>query len=108
MASSTFIAWVLVGTAYGIALFWVGFFWGIKMTRTLREVVTHEVPQIITTEKVVEIEKPVLVHAPMSKPVNGGNGPALPVMRGKSIIADPNERAQLEGIRDLMSIEPEA
>lgn len=110
MASSTFVVWVAVGTAYGISLFWVGFYWGIRMTRTLRETVVHEVPKIVTTERVVEIEKPVLVQPNMTinKPTNGGSGPALPVMRGHSVIADPTERAQLEHMQELMSTEPEA
>lgn len=101
--------WIAIATAYGIALFWVGFYWGVKMTRALRETVRVEVPKVVTTEKLVEIEKPVFVQTPPTpKPANAGNGPALPIMRGRNVIADPNERQQLQHISELMSTEREA
>lgn len=104
------IAWVVLAIAAGISLWLAGFWAGSMLTRAMREVVTRDVPQIITTEKVVEIEKPVIVQMPatVQKP-RTSVGPSLPVMgTTRHIIADPTEREQMERIQQLTGQTPEA
>jgi hypothetical protein len=106
------IAWVVIGIAAGIALWLAGFWAGSMLTRSMREVITRDVPQIITTEKVVEIEKPVIVQMPATvqkQPPRATTGPSLPVMGAtRHVIADPAERQQMERIQQLTGNTPEA
>jgi hypothetical protein len=88
-----------------IPLFLAGVYTGIWIQRHSWH--DREVPKIVTTEKVVEVEKPVVVQVPT--PVKGGNGGALPIMGTdvRSLIADPNQRAEYEKVTQLLSQQPE-
>ncbi len=102
----------IIEIAAGIALYLLGFWAGAMLTRATREIVEREVPRVVTTEKVVEVEKPVLVQVPVApaRPPVSGNGGSLPIMGTgtRNIIADPNQREQLEHIQGLISTTPEA
>lgn len=101
--------WVLVGCSFGIGMYFAGFWAGSKLTRALREVEIHEVPQIVTTEHIVEVEKPVVVQIPAAT-VQRTTGPSLPVMgiNNRNVVTNPAERAQMERMQDLMGLSPEA
>lgn len=103
------IVWIALSIAAGITLWLAGFWAGSMLTRAMRETVTREVPKIITTEKVVEIEKPVIVQMPVNKPVPAATGPSLPVMGStRHVIADPVERETMARIQQLTNGTPEA
>lgn len=60
----------------GILLFIAGFYTGLWVQRHSTTTIERDVPQIITTEKVVEHEKPVVIQVPMPAPPREG-GPVL-------------------------------
>lgn len=101
--------WIALGIAAGIALWLAGFWAGSMLTRALREVIHRDVPQLITTEKIVEVEKPVIIQMPAVPQKAAVTGPSLPVMGGnRHVIASPNEREQIERIQQLTGQIPEA
>lgn len=89
-----------------IVLFLAGFYTGIWVQRHSREVIEREVAKIVTTEKVVEVEKPVVIQVPAQRPPQTA---AFATMGSpnRSVIADPQERAQMEHIQQLANMSPE-
>ncbi len=89
----------------GIALFLGGIYTGIWIQRHSYN--DREVPKIITTERLVEVEKPIVVQVP--RPAAGSSGGALPIMgiKAKHDVLNPSERAGAEHMAGLISDLPE-
>lgn len=90
----------------GILLFIAGFYTGVWIQRHSYHI--REVPKLITTEKIVEVEKPIVIQVPRSAPSQGAQ---LAIMnnRGgpKGNVLDPIKQAESERMTDLISQMPE-
>lgn len=92
------VLWSALAILAGCLLFLGGFYTGIWVWRRSERQV--EVPKVVTTEKVVVHEKPVVLQVPMGRPKQG---PSTPVMgSNKSVIVDPVERAEAEKMEQLV------
>lgn len=91
-------------TAGLVSLFILGFYTGLWIARHSYR--TVEVPKIVTTEKVVEVEKAVIVQVPKPVPTNTGS---LAVMGAtpRTDVLRPEERREAEHMNDLISGLPE-
>jgi hypothetical protein len=91
--------------AAGILLFLAGLYTGIWIQR--HSYTDREVAKLIPTEKIVEVEKPVIVQVPMpTKPA----GPNLAIMGSngaKTSVLDPVRKAESDRQFDLLNNMPE-
>lgn len=91
----------------GIVLFLAGIYTGIWIQR--HSYTEREVAKLIPTDKVVEIEKPVIVQVPVAqRPSNGGGSLAVMGTGNKNDILTPGQRQESEKMTDLLSQLPEA
>jgi hypothetical protein len=93
-------------TAGFVLVFLAGFYTGLWVQR--HSYVDREVPKIITTEKLVEVEKPVVIQVPTPARSNGGGNLAIMGGNGpKSSVIDPGKRAEADRQFDLLNQMPE-
>lgn len=96
---------IVLAILVGILLFLTGFYTGLWVQRHNREVVVHEVPKIVETEKVVEVEVPKLIEVPMPAKKQG---PALVITgQQQKNVLDPTSQAESQRMNDLLSGMPE-
>jgi hypothetical protein len=91
--------------AAGILLFLTGFYTGLWVQR--HSYTDREVAKLIPTEKVVEVEKAVIVQVPT--PPRPGNA-SLAIMNNgnpKTNVLDPATRAEADRMTDLLTQMPE-
>jgi hypothetical protein len=94
--------------AGGILIFIAGFYTGLYIAR--HSYVDREVAKIVTTEKLVEVEKPVVIQVPRPEPAKRPSGGGLPIMgsSNKNDVLNPAQRQEAEKMTDLLSQLPEA
>lgn len=97
----------IILAACGVALFLAGFYTGVWIQRHSREVITREVEKLISTDRVVEVEKPIVVQVPVPMKQKDGGSLVWSKPANKSIITDPKKRAEAEGITSLLNSLPE-
>lgn len=95
---------VLIAT--GLLLFLAGFYTGVWIQR--HSYTDREVAKIVVTEKLVEVEKPVVIQVPRATAPSGGGLAIMTGGRNKSNVLDPAQRAEAEKQFDLLSQMPEA
>jgi hypothetical protein len=102
---------ILLLALFAVVTFLLGFYTGRHDARTNREVIEREVAKIVPTERIVEVEKAVIVQVPVfAEQPKQPSGASLPIMGSnrRNIITDPNERAAADGMASLLSQLPEA
>jgi hypothetical protein len=91
--------------AAGILLFLTGFYTGLWVQR--HSYTDREVPKLIPTERVVEVEKPVIVQVPVQPKPGGASLAIMNNGNPKTNVLNPNQKAEADRMSDLLTQMPE-
>lgn len=91
--------------AAGVLLFLAGFYTGVWIQR--HSYTDREVPKIITTEKLVEVEKPIVIQVPRPPAPSSGGLPIMGTGSRKNNVLNPEEKDAADRMSDLLGGMPE-
>lgn len=89
-----------------IATFLVGFYTGLYIAR--HSYVDREVPKIIERDRVVEVEKPVVIQIPRQAAPQPAGLAVMGTSGQKGHVLDPKQQAEADRMSDLLNQMPEA